>query len=138
QQRAGRGGPRRPLPVLGRAAGVQRRTGGLGQNRWMPLTRVDRGWAPVVAMRMVIGGGSPLTGRVGRHSTAGLAVVAAATLADAQLAVAMRGLASAQAIAARVCAHPVYQMPGLAPVRAMRRRRTVRWRLRRDDRPNSR
>src|SRR5262249_28240787 len=36
---------------------------------------------PVVAMRMVSGGGSALTGRVGRHSTAGLAVVAAATLA---------------------------------------------------------
>jgi hypothetical protein len=34
----------------------------------------------VVAVRMVICGGAALTGRIGRHSTAGLAVVAAATL----------------------------------------------------------
>ena len=38
-----------------------------------------------VAVRMVLGGGSALTGRVGRHSTAGLAGVAAARLAFAQL-----------------------------------------------------
>jgi hypothetical protein len=38
-----------------------------------------------VVVRMVFGGGSALTGRVGRHSTAGLAVVAAASLAFAQL-----------------------------------------------------
>jgi hypothetical protein len=38
-----------------------------------------------VVVRMVLGGGSALTGRVGRHSTAGLAVVAAASLAFAQL-----------------------------------------------------
>jgi hypothetical protein len=40
---------------------------------------------PVVVVRMVIGGGSALTGRIGRHSTAGLAVVAAATLVSAEL-----------------------------------------------------
>jgi hypothetical protein len=39
----------------------------------------------VVVMRVVIGGGSALTGRIGRHSTAGLAVVAAAALVGAQL-----------------------------------------------------
>jgi hypothetical protein len=39
----------------------------------------------VVAVRMISGGGSALTGRIGRHSTAGLAVVAAASLALAQL-----------------------------------------------------
>jgi hypothetical protein len=39
----------------------------------------------VVAVRMIICGGSALTGRIGRHSTAGLAVVAAATLVPAQL-----------------------------------------------------
>jgi hypothetical protein len=39
----------------------------------------------VVVVRMVIGGGPALTGRIGRHSTAGLAVVAAATLMVAQL-----------------------------------------------------
>jgi hypothetical protein len=38
-----------------------------------------------VVVRMVVRGGSALTGRVGRHSTAGLAVVAAASLASAQL-----------------------------------------------------
>jgi hypothetical protein len=38
-----------------------------------------------VVVRMIIRGGSALTGRVGRHSTAGLAVVAAASLASAQL-----------------------------------------------------
>jgi hypothetical protein len=38
-----------------------------------------------VLVRMVFGGGSALTGRVGRHSTAGLAVVAAASLLFAQL-----------------------------------------------------
>jgi hypothetical protein len=38
-----------------------------------------------VIVRMITGGGSALTGRVGRHSTAGLAVVAAASLAFAQL-----------------------------------------------------
>jgi hypothetical protein len=32
----------------------------------------------VVRVRMIVGGGSALTGRIGRHSTAGLAVVAAA------------------------------------------------------------
>jgi hypothetical protein len=32
----------------------------------------------VVRVRMIIRGGSALTGRIGRHSTAGLAVVAAA------------------------------------------------------------
>src|SRR6266568_2771331 len=37
-----------------------------------------------VLVRVVIRGGSALTGRVGRHSTAGLAVVAAAGLAVAQ------------------------------------------------------
>jgi hypothetical protein len=41
---------------------------------------------PVVVMvRMVSCGGSALTGRVGRHSTAGLTVVAAASLALTQL-----------------------------------------------------
>ena len=41
---------------------------------------------PVAVMvRMVLGGGSALTGRVGRHSTARLAVVAAARLTLAQL-----------------------------------------------------
>jgi len=39
----------------------------------------------VVVVRMVFRGGSALTGRVGRHSTAGLAVVAAASLVVAQL-----------------------------------------------------
>jgi hypothetical protein len=39
----------------------------------------------VVAVGMVIGGGAALTGRIGRHSTAGLAMVAAATLMVAQL-----------------------------------------------------
>src|SRR5215472_5096362 len=39
----------------------------------------------VVVRRLVVGGGSALTGRIGRHSTAGLAVVAAATLVAAQL-----------------------------------------------------
>jgi hypothetical protein len=39
----------------------------------------------VVVVRMVLGGGSALTGRVGRPSTPGLAVVAAASLAVAQL-----------------------------------------------------
>jgi hypothetical protein len=39
----------------------------------------------VVVMRMLIGGGPALTGRIGRHSTAGLAVVTAATLVVAQL-----------------------------------------------------
>jgi 6,7-dimethyl-8-ribityllumazine synthase len=34
----------------------------------------------VVVVGMVIRGGTALTGRIGRHSTAGLAVVAAATL----------------------------------------------------------
>jgi hypothetical protein len=38
-----------------------------------------------VVVRMVSGGRSALTGRVGRHSTAGLAVVAAASLVLAQL-----------------------------------------------------
>ena len=38
-----------------------------------------------VVVRMVLGGGSALTGRVSRHSTARLAVVAAARLALAQL-----------------------------------------------------
>ena len=38
-----------------------------------------------VVVRMVSGGRSALTGRVGRHSTAGLAVVAAARLVPAQL-----------------------------------------------------
>src|SRR5260370_33751688 len=38
-----------------------------------------------VVVRMVLGGGSALTGRVGRHSTARLAVVAAARLVLAQL-----------------------------------------------------
>jgi hypothetical protein len=38
-----------------------------------------------VVVRMVLGGGSALTGRFGRHSTARLAVVAAARLALAQL-----------------------------------------------------
>ena len=38
-----------------------------------------------VMVRMVVRGGSALTGRVGRHSTPGLAVVAAACLAAAQL-----------------------------------------------------
>jgi hypothetical protein len=37
----------------------------------------------VVVVRMVFGGGSALTGRVGRPSTPGLAVVAAASLAVA-------------------------------------------------------
>jgi hypothetical protein len=41
--------------------------------------------AVAVVMRMVLGSGSALTGRVGRHSTARLAVVAAARLALAQL-----------------------------------------------------
>jgi hypothetical protein len=41
--------------------------------------------AVAMVMRMVLGGGSALTGRVGRHSTARLAVVAAARLALAQL-----------------------------------------------------
>ena len=41
---------------------------------------------PVAVMvRMILGGGSALTGRVSRHSTARLAVVAAARLALAQL-----------------------------------------------------
>jgi hypothetical protein len=40
---------------------------------------------PVVAVRMVICGSSALTGRISRHSTAGLAVVATATLVPAQL-----------------------------------------------------
>jgi hypothetical protein len=39
----------------------------------------------VVVVRMVFRGGAALTGRVGRHSTAGLAVVAAASLVVAQL-----------------------------------------------------
>ena len=39
----------------------------------------------LVVMRMVSRGGSALTGRIGRHSTAGLAVVAAASLVLAQL-----------------------------------------------------
>ena len=39
----------------------------------------------VVVVRMVICGGPALTGRISRHSTAGLAVVAAATLMVAQL-----------------------------------------------------
>jgi hypothetical protein len=39
----------------------------------------------VVVTRMVIGGGPALTGRIGRPSTAGLAVVTAATLVVAQL-----------------------------------------------------
>ena len=39
----------------------------------------------VVVVRMIIRGGPALTGRIGRHSTAGLAVVAAATLLVAQL-----------------------------------------------------
>jgi hypothetical protein len=39
----------------------------------------------VVVMRMVSCDWSALTGRVGRHSTAGLAAVAAASLALAQL-----------------------------------------------------
>jgi hypothetical protein len=38
-----------------------------------------------VVMRMISGGRSALTGRVGRHSTAGLAVIAAASLVLAQL-----------------------------------------------------
>jgi hypothetical protein len=38
-----------------------------------------------VMVRMVSRGGSALTGRIGRHSTTGLAVVAAASLALAQL-----------------------------------------------------
>lgn len=40
---------------------------------------------PVIAVRMVISGSSALTGRMGRHSTAGLSVIAAATLVLAQL-----------------------------------------------------
>jgi hypothetical protein len=39
----------------------------------------------VVVVRMIFRGGSALTERIGRHSTAGLAVVAAATLVAAQL-----------------------------------------------------
>jgi hypothetical protein len=39
----------------------------------------------VVVVRMIIRGGPALTGRIGRHSTAWLAVVAAATLMVAQL-----------------------------------------------------
>jgi hypothetical protein len=39
----------------------------------------------IVVVRMVVGGGSVLTGRIGRHSTAGLAIVAAASLPVAQL-----------------------------------------------------
>src|SRR5262249_62032333 len=39
----------------------------------------------VVVRRLVVGGGSALTGGVGRHSTAGLAGIAAATLVVAQL-----------------------------------------------------
>ena len=38
-----------------------------------------------VVVRMISGGRSALTGRVGRHSTAGLAVIAAASLVPAQL-----------------------------------------------------
>ena len=40
---------------------------------------------PGVPVIVVIGGGSALTGRVGRHSTAGLAVVSAARLVLAHL-----------------------------------------------------
>jgi len=44
------------------------------------------GVVPVVVMvRMIVRGGPALTGRIGRHSTAGLAVVAATTLMVAQL-----------------------------------------------------
>jgi hypothetical protein len=39
----------------------------------------------VVVVRMIICGGPALTGRIGWHSTAGLAVVAAATLPLTQL-----------------------------------------------------
>jgi hypothetical protein len=39
----------------------------------------------IVLVRVVMGGGSALTGRVGRHSTTGLAVVAATRLPLAQL-----------------------------------------------------
>jgi len=38
-----------------------------------------------VTMRMVFGASSTLTGRIGRHSTTGLAVVATARLTTAQL-----------------------------------------------------
>jgi hypothetical protein len=41
--------------------------------------------AVVVAMRMVTRSGTALTGRIGRHSTAGLAVVAAANLMVTEL-----------------------------------------------------
>jgi hypothetical protein len=39
----------------------------------------------IVVVWMISGGESALTGRIGRHSTAGLAVVAAASLVAAQL-----------------------------------------------------
>jgi hypothetical protein len=39
----------------------------------------------VVVVRIVVSGKAALTGRIGRHSTAGLAVVAAAGLVGAQL-----------------------------------------------------
>src|SRR5271169_5587333 len=62
-----------------------------GRGGWPGQRLRGRGWlagsiviGPVV-MRMVFGGGSALTGRVGRPSTAGLTVVAAASLALAQL-----------------------------------------------------
>jgi hypothetical protein len=41
--------------------------------------------AVTVVMRMLTGVGTALTGRIGRHSTAGLAVVAAATLMVTEL-----------------------------------------------------
>ena len=50
-----------------------------------PLTRLIVVVTMVVAVRTVSRGGSALTGRIGRHSTTGLALVAAASLAPAQL-----------------------------------------------------
>ena len=69
-------------PVHGQPMhGLRSSPGGLE----LPDTGPLSGLIVVGVMRMVIRGGSALTGRVGRHSTAGLAVVAAASLVFAQL-----------------------------------------------------
>jgi hypothetical protein len=55
--------------------------------RLVPANRLSAGLPVIVpvVVRVIAGVRSALTGRVGRHSTAGLAVVAAAGLAPAQL-----------------------------------------------------
>jgi len=67
-----------PLGPVGHRRAL--RPGDLSYPRRWPLAGLIVVVPVVVVVPMVFGGGSALTGRVGRHSTPGLAVVAAASL----------------------------------------------------------